>query len=424
MVDDLTRIAVLLRSRLAVAAGLMLTAGCGATDQRSCRDIGADCLVDTTSGGQRVVLAPAPSSVRVPDQHATVGSSTGTDGSTASSGRTTGSSGLDGVGEYDEPDIITVECVPVQDDGCPEPDSSCLAEIMEKRHWSFDCGCFEGHVFANVMSGPDPDVSDACCYDVRLVYQFCQVGRPFMVQGAPRMASPVARGDWLAPDRQRSSYAGVSDPIAEGRAWLHAARMEHASVAALARVILQLCAVGAPPELIKDTQRALSDEIHHARLCFDVASALLGRDLGPGPLPLADAVPAQLSVRDFVLDLLREGCVGESTAAALARFQAERTADPRMRRILSRIAEDETRHAALAFRTLRWLATSEHAAITRDLLRTFLDASEEHPLPLDDAPVIGGLSSSQRIDVIQAVSTETVRPLLRSVESTATSVDC
>jgi hypothetical protein len=127
-------------------------------------------------------------------------------------------------------------------------------------------------------------VQDGLCCAVLSGTEHCCDGRPFFVGGHARTAVPVERAEWAAPltpavlgltDAERDALAG---------AWCDDGLMEHASVASFARFALQLVAVGAPPQLLVDTQQAIRDEIEHARLCFGLASAYAGRKLGPGPL--------------------------------------------------------------------------------------------------------------------------------------------
>jgi len=51
---------------------------------------------------------------------------------------------------------------------------------------------------------------------------------------------------------------------------------------------------------------------------------------------------------------LLEGCIGETRAAADLRRRAELLSDSALRAQLLQIADDETRHAELAFRILAW----------------------------------------------------------------------
>lgn len=130
--------------------------------------------------------------------------------------------------------------------------------------------------------------------------------------------------------------------------------MEHASVASFARFTLQLLALGAPPELLLATQRAAADEVRHATLAWGLASAYAGAELGPGPLDLIGAAPA-LDPAGILRALIEEACVGEVVGAAEASEAASGCEDTVVREVLETVAADEARHAALAWRALRWL---------------------------------------------------------------------
>ena len=166
MLDGPRAVALELRAQLVALVGL--TVACEGAVGHTCRDEGADCLVDTTTRGEETgSTTTGPGSTGT----ASEGGSTIT---ATTTGTTTDTTGASESGNPDEAPIMVVECVPLQENGCPAVDSTCLAEIMEKRHLSFDCGCTYGHVFGQVMSGPDPAVTDACCYDVKLLFEDCQ----------------------------------------------------------------------------------------------------------------------------------------------------------------------------------------------------------------------------------------------------------
>lgn len=182
-------------------------------------------------------------------------------------------------------------------------------------------------------------------------------GRPLVVDGAPRRA-PAVRGSWSSarPELAVGVDVGLAAEIARG------AFEEHASVAAFARTLCELVALGAPEPLVHQTHAALGDEIRHAREAFDLASALGGAPIGPGPLPEAVA-PLRAGpalARNLLVDVLRGGCVGEALAAARAAARAEDPTLPAaVRAFYTKIAGDEARHAALAFETARFLVDRE-----------------------------------------------------------------
>jgi hypothetical protein len=134
--------------------------------------------------------------------------------------------------------------------------------------------------------------------------------------------------------------------------WLADALDEHASIAAFARFSLELLALGAPPDLLARTHQAALDEVDHARLAFALAGRFGGEPVGPaamGPLAVATG-----DVRAIVAATVRDGCLGETAAAAVAARERDACELPAVRAVLARIADDERRHAELAWRFVAW----------------------------------------------------------------------
>ncbi len=196
--------------------------------------------------------------------------------------------------------------------------------------------------------------NDKCCYHV--ADSDCSLGgRPFLVHGEPRIASVMRPG---------------TRPPEASHVWLTDAQAEHASVAAFARLSLQLLSLGAPAELVRDAQLASLDELRHADFFFDLASRDAGSLLRPGPLPVAGALD-DLSLAGLVESNLLEGCIGETLAAEHLRERARLVNAPGLKAALLDIAEDETRHAALAFRILAWCRDTA-PELTRQVLQRVL----------------------------------------------------
>lgn len=181
-----------------------------------------------------------------------------------------------------------------------------------------------------------------------------QVGRPFRVWGEDRVAPLTSRDDWaVQPSTLGFESLSASLRAQLGAYWAHLGQLEHASVAAFSRFALQLLALGAPSGLVAGAQEAMGDEIEHARLCFGLASALLGRPAGPGPLALGGALDGS-SLPEVVRLAVLEGCVGETLGALEAAEALERASEPSVRLVLGRVREDEMRHAELAWRFVGW----------------------------------------------------------------------
>lgn len=182
-------------------------------------------------------------------------------------------------------------------------------------------------------------------------------GRPFIVAETARLAPVMARRDWCGgahlPDVHELSEASRGELA---RHWTRVGQMEHASVAAFARFALELLALGAPGWALAETSAAMADETAHAHAAFLVASAYAGYEIGPAALSIEGALGVGApSARAVLATLLREGCLGETLAAIEATEALHQAEDPAIRAVLERIAADETRHAALAWRTMAWL---------------------------------------------------------------------
>jgi hypothetical protein len=213
----------------------------------------------------------------------------------------------------------------------------------------------------------------------------CAIGRPLTVESGVRVAGlgtrrwGTTRLEGLSPARARADY------------WLGVARMEHASVASFARFVHELLRFGAPPDLLADALAAAADEVRHAEQTFAIASAYAGEPIGPGALCI-DGLSATRDPEVFVTRLIIEGCVGETLGVAEALALLEQDLDPVLRSRLEQIAADETRHAALAWRTLRWFAARvDPAIIERAFERAILQV--EHIDEETSDPIHGRLGS-------------------------------
>jgi hypothetical protein len=209
----------------------------------------------------------------------------------------------------------------------------------------------------DVLSGPNVKGGD-CCYVV-CTGVVAPCGRPLSVATdsgrATRVASSARREDWTrgaVAFRAPAKEAAIRTALAE--AWLEDALQEHASVASFARFVLELLSVGAPHDLVAAATQAGLDEVEHARLCFELASAADGgRALGPGPL-LLDSIEPRRGLAAIAAAVAEEACCGETFAALAAERASKCCADARTAGVLERIADDEARHAELGWRFVAW----------------------------------------------------------------------
>lgn len=281
--------------------------------------------------------------------------------------------------------------------GVADPDASAgsgeaaaarAANIATANEWD-GMGCPSPKQYAAIVSLKDPlryaegevtvssvVVSGKCCY--HFSGDDCgQGGRPFLVKGQQRVASLL--GDCMSPST-----------------WLSDARVEHASVAAFARLSLQLLSLGAPSELVREAQLASLDELDHARFFFALASAEAESVLRPGALDIRGALD-DLSLAVLIESNLLEGCIGETEAAERLRERAAGVGNAELRASLLAIADDEARHAELAFRILAW-CRDRAPELTRSILQAVLkqresrrhdDCTWQHVL----SPLLGALTA-------------------------------
>ncbi len=249
--------------------------------------------------------------------------------------------------------------------------------------------CCAMKVVDHVACGPHYTTT-GCCYNVVVDdYVMCVgTGRPFTVDGRARIAPTRERGDWAGPAAP-STHA--LDPVTRGAlaaAWTREACFEHASVASFARLALELLAVGAPGELVRDAQRAMGDEIRHAELCFALAGAYAGAPVGPGPLSFAGAL-GRVTLAEIAAAAVREGCVGETLAALAAADARDAAEDPAVRAALTTLAADEAEHAAMAWRLVAWAHRSGDAEVREAIAAAFAEPAllgdEVSPGDVDEA---------------------------------------
>jgi hypothetical protein len=249
-------------------------------------------------------------------------------------------------------------------------------------------------------------------------------GRPFLVQGAALVAEAVRRGDWAASLTPAPAVEAITTELRRALAasWRDAALMEHASIAAFARFSLELLALGAPPDLVRDATQAMADEQRHTELCFGLASAYAGVPLGPGALDVRSCLQ-DVSLANVLVTTFLEGCIGETIAAVEARERARRVQDRALESALYRIAEDEAHHAALAWRFVKW-ALGDGAIGLEDTLFAALETERDRvvtgePLPrgVSDelARAHGLLSPAERARLRREALDEIVAPCLAAL---------
>ncbi len=228
------------------------------------------------------------------------------------------------------------------------------------------------HVFPEGTIDPFDDApfsretDSECCYAVASK-RACPPNT-FQTKDGCQQPSPGGRplrdagGFVVAPSRTRTDWSRAIDLAGRwspetcahaAAAWAREAAFEHASVAAFARLSLDLMACGAPADLIDEAHVAARDEIRHAQQCYGIASAFGGSAVGPGSLAIGAVAPAT-SLEELAVACFRDGCVNETVAALSVAEAARRAGPPELAAAIETIAEDEMRHAELSYRILAW----------------------------------------------------------------------
>ena len=182
----------------------------------------------------------------------------------------------------------------------------------------------------------------------------------------------------LQPDGTWTSAglaAGSRDAAPRGLAeqWRENGKTEHASVAAFARLTLDLMALGAPPRLVAAANRDALDEIRHTELCLSLAASLDGRQMSPAPFPqvhrgLTLPKPRRLALAKLAVDSMVDGALHEGVSARIIAKLARRREVPAVRAVLKEIAADEGRHAAHGWAVVEWCLAEGGAPVAHALV--------------------------------------------------------
>ena len=341
------------------------------------------------------------------------GNSTGTGNSTGNGSGGSVSVGQTGavVSSSSGGPATTIGCFAIFDVECPD---------VKEADLYFVC-TDDGFYVEEWISGPLESEDGTGCYEVILSEDGCAIpGRPFIQQGAALTASLARRDNGWAGDARSSDNKqhAISELSNEERAllaamWSDSGLFEHASVASFARFALELMAVGAPAALVQAAHEAARDEVVHAQLCFALAARYAGTEVGPNALPIAGPLTVRGDLTTLAAATAAEGCIGETLAAAVASAQLAEACDPEVRAALQTIADDEARHAELAWRTVAWAIEQGDDDVRRAVADVFARA-QEHALapPSTSHPIAahGLLDARQHRDVQLHTLTTVIMP--------------
>jgi hypothetical protein len=306
--------------------------------------------------------------------------------------------------------------------GCPSDDATILTALDP-----FNCP--NGWEARQVLSPPMLNAQNQCCYQVA-IHICLGGGRPYTSEEGALTASAgrgVAKG-WSEGALPKVSSLSREERAALAAAWTKDALLEHASVASFARFSMVLLAAGAPADLIEAAHRASLDEIRHARLCFALASGFAGEAVEPGAFPLGKSLDIDSSLIGLATSTVIEGCIGETVAAIRAAEQLARAEDPAVRDALAIIAEDEARHAELAWKTVLWAIKEGGEPVREAVRRAFSEAlggaaavpcSSESAVPQLEAHGLLSDDDSRRIS--ESALRDLVEPAARMLLATSES---
>jgi hypothetical protein len=217
-------------------------------------------------------------------------------------------------------------------------------------------------------------------------------GRPFIDStGKNLQASSIVEGiysSWLGylteeETKVNTNFGNETESIEMqilGEEWTRRALAEHASVASFSAFSIALMTNQAPSILVEDALKAAIDEVRHAKVSFDIASLLVGKEIAPGPLQ-ASSLEFKQNLTALALAVAKEGCVDETLSTFSAALEANEIHDAiesntdktkysdvdrntlvLMRDELRKIAAEESTHSALAWRTLNWICSVDSNA--------------------------------------------------------------
>lgn len=246
------------------------------------------------------------------------------------------------------------------------------------------------------------DSEPACCYPATGIDNapLCVIGRPYFERGALRMA----------PLTDLTSGDSGAAPLTRGAAWALAGSGEHASVAAFARLSLQLMACGAPSSLLQATHQAAVDEVKHAEACWKLAERYGTACVRALPFPFAEAIDPHTSLAELASATVREGCLAETLGAHLAAMAAERAEDPEVKRVLGDIADEEARHSVLSFQIVAWALQAGGAEV-----RAAVEAALATPWPRVDVAELAVRTGVSRGELARLASEGVTRVLVPAV---------
>ena len=204
---------------------------------------------------------------------------------------------------------------------------------------------------------------------------------------------------------------GTSDAV--GRFFAEAAHLEAASIVAFERLATELASLGAPHALVDGALASRDDEVRHARMTAKAAKRRGGTPVAPVIEPATNR-----TMLDIALENAVEGCVRETYGALVAHHQAQAARDPSIAAMMRTIAEDETRHAGLAWDVAAWLeprlSADERAAVASARARAVTELRDAlASSPARELEDVAGMPPADRaIALLDALEARFIQPAI------------
>ena len=267
---------------------------------------------------------------------------------------------------YNEECVESRYCTQVYNEECPSAEDFKNAYLPTEtcdglEHVEPISQATASEISEDTASGSESN-SYTCCYETLAktggplcddIPSGATEGRPLIFDGVAQAASICPGKTWSKGPLAESIQLTFKQRQLLAVFWLRTAQMEHASVASFHQFALDLMRFGASPDLLIRTNKAIMDEISHAKAAFAITEGFLNQSLSPGDFDMK-IQPAK-DLIDFAKKVALEAAINETLAVILATLQREQCTDYAIKKFLTDIIREEAEHAELAWDTLRWL---------------------------------------------------------------------
>jgi hypothetical protein len=177
---------------------------------------------------------------------------------------------------------------------------------------------------------------------------------PWWLSGTPLVAEhrKLMRRRYPAVPWERSTAASLTDAQREraAKTWRTRSEAEYLAVSTFSILSIDMCAAGAPADILSMVHRAAIDEVRHAEMCIRLASIYSGKEElpPPGMSNLPDD-PERPKLHQALANALLVSCVAETYATIVVGSMRDEATDPAVAAVLSIIYADEVVHARIGW---------------------------------------------------------------------------